>query len=497
MRRREFLKLGAAASAYSLLGVENLYGADNTNDYKAIVVLYQAGGNDSLNMFVPSGSDSKSGYSNYYNIRDNIRVSDTDLSLPVSNGELDLSQGNPYAKNDDISQSYMKGFYRHTDTNGNDLGYATNAIMPELAHLVNKGKVAIIANCGNLIKPVTKAQLQADKSLQPPFLFAHNHQEKLLYNGEASELDSTGWAGRVADHWANVNGADTIYGVTMAIRHTSHLLDGAYTSPLFIPANGPIIYYQIDSDLHDYSDFLNANRRDIFRKFYNKIRKHSFDYKNILVADWNNRPRFSTFSAKNAYGDTLFSLPNDTILNQHRSPMKAGDEFLGTMEAVAKWAKISKEKGLHRQIFYVKDGGYDTHHDQAKVHPARLRSVSMGLGDFYKALEEMGMENEVTVISISEFGRSTGNNGSGSDHAWGASYFMLGGAVKGGLYGTLPDLTLGSDDDLTHKGRLIPTISFTQYYATVLKWFGLDDTSLHNILPELSNFSIKDLGCFA
>ena len=165
------------------------------------------------------------------------------------------------------------------------------------------------------------------------------------------------------------------------------------------------------------------------------------------------------------------------------------------MEAVAKWAKISKDNNLHRQIFYVKDGGYDTHHNQARVHPTRLRSVSMGLGDFYKALKEMGMENEVTVISVSEFGRSTGNNGSGSDHAWGGSYFMLGGAVQGGLYGTLPDLTLGSDDDLTHKGRLIPTISFTQYYATVLKWFGLDDTSLANILPELSNFSTKDLGC--
>jgi uncharacterized protein (DUF1501 family) len=71
---------------------------------------------------------------------------------------------------------------------------------------------------------------------------------------------------------------------------------------------------------------------------------------------------------------------------------------------------------------------------------------------------------------------------------------VLGGSVQGGLYGTLPDLTLGGDDDYTHKGRLIPTTSNTQYFATVLRWFGLDDTSLDTLLPELQNFPQKDLG---
>ncbi len=492
IHRREFLKLGAAVGVSGLLGIENVYGADDTNDYKAIVVLYQAGGNDSLNMFIPSGNDPKTGYRNYADIRDNIRVSDTELQLQLDgNGNLDLSAGNPYANDNDLSKSYTKGFYRHKNANGNDLGYATNAVMPELAHLVDKGKVAIVANCGNLIQPATKAQLNADKRLQPPFLFAHNHQTKLLLNGEASRLDYTGWAGRVADHWLNVNG-NGIYGLNMAVRHKSHLFYGEKSSPLFVPANGPTVYYNIDSDLNNYTEFISASRRDLFRKFYNKIRQHSFLYQSTLKNDWNNAPAFRT---KNAYGGDLFSYPDDNILNQHNGP-KASDEMLGSMHAVAKWVKIGKEKGLHRQIFYVKDGGYDTHHNQTRQHPTRLRGLSMALGDFYRALEEIGMENDVTVISISEFGRSTGNNGSGSDHAWGASYFMLGGAVKGGVYGTLPDLTLGSEDDLTRKGRLIPTTSFTQYYATVLKWFGLDEESLDAILPELQNFMTQDLGCF-
>ena len=492
LQRREFLKLSAAVGAYGLLGVENIYADNDSSGYKAIVVLYQAGGNDSLNMFVPSSADTLTGYSNYAAIRDNIKVENNNLPLSVyDNGDLDLSGGNPYADGGDLSKSYTKGFYRHTDSSGKDLGYATNATMPELAHLVNKGKVAIVANCGNLIKPVTKAELSADKTLRPPFLFAHNHQTKLALNGVASELNFTGWAGRVADHWSNVNGG-SVYGVNIAIRHKSHLFYGEHSSALFIPANGPTTYYNIDSDLNKYTEFMNANRRDIFRNFYNKIRQHSFVYQNTLKEDWDNKA--PSFSSKNAYGGNLFSYPSSSTLDQHNG-QKTSDEMLGSMEAVAKWIKIGKDNGLKRQIFYVKDGGYDTHHNQVSQHPRRLRGVSMALGDFYKALEEMGMENEVTLMSVSEFGRSTGNNGSGSDHAWGGSYFMLGGAVKGGLYGTLPDLTLGSDDDLTHKGRLIPTTSFTQYYATALKWFGLDNTTLHTILPELSNFSgNEDLG---
>jgi uncharacterized protein (DUF1501 family) len=58
----------------------------------------------------------------------------------------------------------------------------------------------------------------------------------------------------------------------------------------------------------------------------------------------------------------------------------------------------------------------------------------------------------------------------------------------------MPDLTLGGDDDISHKGRLIPTTSMSQYYGTLLKWFGVDASTLDYILPELKNFSTQDLG---
>ena len=163
MKRRDFLKIGAVSAVYGAMGVSSLK-ADEASDYKAIVVLFHAGGNDSLNMFIPSGEDPQKGYPNYHNIRNNIRVEEKELTLPNSQ-ELHLTPGNnPYDVRNDLTLAYTKGFYRHEG-----LDYATNGLMPELAHLINRGKVAIVANCGNLIEPVTKEQLLSKKSLDHRF----------------------------------------------------------------------------------------------------------------------------------------------------------------------------------------------------------------------------------------------------------------------------------------------------------------------------------------
>ena len=491
LNRRNFLKLSSVATVYALSN-RLLNAADNIDDdYKAIVVIYKGGGNDSLNMFIPSSSDPKTGYSNYANIRNNIKVTDKSLDLLVDgNNELDLSAGNPYAMNNSLVDGYTKGFYRHVDDNGNDLGVATNALMPELAHLINQKQVAIIQNCGNIIQKATKTQLQNKTKPTPPFLYAHNHQTKLAFNGEAEFLDYTGWAGRLYDRWKDVNDGD-IYDMNISVGGVTHLFEGNITKPLSINPSGPSKYRNQNKVL--YENYLKLSRRDIFKKVYNDIRVHSFSMQDTIVDDWqNNSPDFSSLT--NAYGEKLFSKPSNETLSQS-SPVFASTSLLRQLEAVAKLAKIGKDRAsVKREIFYVFDGGYDTHNNQSQQHARKLRGVSMALGDFYKAIESMGMQNNITTITVSDFARSTGNNGDGSDHAWGGSYFVMGGAVKGGIYGIAPDLTLGSDDDMTKKGRLIPTTSFTQYYATVVKWFGADETTLNDVFPELENFAQKDLG---
>ena len=481
--RREFLQLSAVA--ISALAMPRSLFADSTSfsDYKALVVIHSGGGNDGFNMFVPSGSDPLKGYENYAKARDGIKVANQDLAISSNNNLLDLSAGNPYDMASDLSQAYVKGFYKHT---GMDL--ATNALMPEIAHLVNENKVAIVTNVGNLIEPATKVEFEGKTKNLPPFLFAHNHQTKLAMTGEASLLNYSGWAGRIADNWIDVNGGD-IYGMNINVGRSSHLFYGDKTKGLSIKAGGPSSYNQLKREIYD--ELLQNQESDKFKKLYQELQQHSFNMQDTIVDDWNNNA--PTFSSKNAYGGALFSEPSNSQLKQ-KKPTLTDTSILKQLKAVAKLAYIGKNRGLKRQIFFVSDGGYDTHNNQSVQHARKLRGLSLGIGDFTKALEEMGMANEVTTFNVSDFGRSIGSNGDGTDHGWGSNLFVVGGAVTGGLYGTLPDLTLGGTDDLSKKGRLIPTTSMSQYYGTIVKWFGADEAMLEIIVPELGNFSVKDLG---
>jgi len=100
----------------------------------------------------------------------------------------------------------------------------------------------------------------------------------------------------------------------------------------------------------------------------------------------------------------------------------------------------------------------------------------------------MGIENEVTTFTASDFGRTLTINGDGSDHGWGGHYMVMGGAVNGGnLYGEWPQYSLGANDDIG-KGRIIPTMSVNQYGAALGSWMGLSNTDLLEVFPDLDRF---------
>ena len=106
-----------------------------------------------------------------------------------------------------------------------------------------------------------------------------------------------------------------------------------------------------------------------------------------------------------------------------------------------------------------------------------------------RLLEEMGMEDQVTLFSASDFGRTLSSNGDGTDHAWGGNHFALGGGVQGGrLYGEYPeDLSLGNALD-TGRGRLVPTTSVDEYFAELALWLGVQPSDLGAMLPNLDRF---------
>ena len=150
--------------------------------------------------------------------------------------------------------------------------------------------------------------------------------------------------------------------------------------------------------------------------------------------------------------------------------------------------------GTKRQVFFVSIGGFDLHDNLIANHPALLGKVSDAMTAFYNATVELGVASKVTAFTASDFGRTLTSNGDGSDHGWGSHHFMVGGAVKGkAFYGNVPPVSVGStlaasDQQHVGQGRLLPTTSVDQYAATLAKWFGVADSEMAGILPNLSHF---------
>ena len=96
----------------------------------------------------------------------------------------------------------------------------------------------------------------------------------------------------------------------------------------------------------------------------------------------------------------------------------------------------------------------------------------------------------MTSFTASDFGRTLSSNGDGSDHGWGGHHFVVGGAVNGkNFYGTAPSVDIGNTaQDHVGQGRLIPSTSVDQYAATLAKWYGVPESDLFSILPNLKNF---------
>jgi uncharacterized protein (DUF1501 family) len=162
--------------------------------------------------------------------------------------------------------------------------------------------------------------------------------------------------------------------------------------------------------------------------------------------------------------------------------------------------------GASRQVFFVSIGGFDTHDAQNTQHAILYSQINQALRYFDDTLGGLGLRNQVTTFTASDFGRTFTSNGDGTDHGWGSHHLVMGGAVRGGdVYGQVPVLgsknrsnnNFDSSPDQLGNGSLLPTTSVDQFGATLGKWFGLSDTQLLEVFPNLKNFGVRDLGFMA
>ena len=143
-----------------------------------------------------------------------------------------------------------------------------------------------------------------------------------------------------------------------------------------------------------------------------------------------------------------------------------------------------------RDIFAVDLGGFDTHSNAKSDLTELLGQMDTAFTSFVAEMKLQGVWDKVTVVVISEFGRTLNSNGLGTDHGWAGNSFYFGGAVKGGnILGQYPtDLRSGMGTDVGN-GRLIPTTPWEGLWHGIAQWLGVEDGAImKRVMPNLENF---------
>ncbi|MAV47032.1 MAG: DUF1501 domain-containing protein [Alphaproteobacteria bacterium TMED89] len=127
-------------------------------------------------------------------------------------------------------------------------------------------------------------------------------------------------------------------------------------------------------------------------------------------------------------------------------------------------------------VLKLKISGFDTHEYQLGDHGRLLEDLAQALADLRTALRQSGHWDTTMIMTYSEFGRrATENRSSGTDHGTAAPHFLLGGSIRGGLYGEDPDLENLEDGDLRY------TLDYRSLYDLILaRWFGLNQNRFSN-----------------
>lgn len=408
-------------------------------DYKALVCVFLSGGSDGHNTIVPLTQSELNIY----------KAARGSLALPDGNGPLlpvETLTGTPFGLNP-----------------------AFVAIHPLWA----QGRLAVLANTGMLVQPVTRAEFLANSVPLPTNLFSHSDQIQQMQTGIPSASGGTGWGARAADVMQPLNGSSS-FPATVSISGPAlfckgNVVQSASLFPGFnLDVSGMSLWPQAAADARKagLQQVLQFDSGMELVQAANHVRQDALALNALL-------------SGSSATIATPF--PGTSLGNQ--------------LKQVAKIIKLRSTTGMSRQVFFCSLGGFDTHGAQSWQHWDLLRQVSEALAAFYTSTEEMGIADRVTSFTLSDFGRTLQPSGSGSDHGWGSHQLILGGAVRGGnVYGTFPSMALSGPDDSGTRGALIPTTSTDQYGGTLAAWLGVPTAQLASVFPNIGKFATPTLG---
>lgn len=449
--RRDFLKkfsqltLGAssfyAASAQFQLANALVQPGD---PYKALVCIFLLGGNDAFNTLIPSGDTE---YNLYKTTRQTLAIEQSSL-LPISpNNNIGLQLG-------------------------------LHPSMADAQELFANGQLAFISNVGALVEPVSKTTYKNNSALLPPQLFSHNDQQTFMQSLQSS-TKRNGWSGRAADAMLNVNTNQKL-SMNISLSGSNIWQTGTSVVPYSVDSNGVKELENFDKKS---TESRELSRIQIYQTLLTQQHAHPF------VSEFARSQKLAWELA----GEVKQALDAQTPLT---TVFPANNQLAANLKMVAQLISARAALGVTRQTFFVGVGDYDTHGDQLRRHINLLAQLSAALKAFYAATVELGVSDQVTSFTTSDFGRTLTSNGDGTDHGWGSHQMVMGGAIKGkNIYGSYPNLTVNSVDDIG-EGRIIPTTSIDQYAATLASWYGVPATEFTTVFPNLHRFNTPTLNFF-
>jgi len=449
MARRAFLKRSAALGISSSLTPWALQlammgeaAAAPAGDYKALVCVFFSGGNDYANTFVPVDNTH---YSQYASLRGALATAQNNLLATALTPTTALADG---------------------------LQYALAPQLAPLKQLWDDQHLAVQLNVGPLVVPTTKAQYTAKSVPLPPKLFSHNDQTSLWQSG-LTEGAISGWGGRMGDLLMSLNSNSVFTCISSSGNAT--LLSGETVVQYQVGTSGATAISGIKSApygstacMHALNALITRPTPHLFAEEYTRVTRRSIDTQALVAAGVNSVTL-----------NTVFDSTNNLAMQ---------------LKIVARLIGARATFGAKRQVFLVSIGGFDLHDNLVANHPALLTRVANAMRSFYDATVELGVAQNVTTFTASDFGRTFTTNGDGSDHGWGSHHLVMGGAVHGKqFYGTAPTMVVRGPDDIGN-GQLLPTTSVDQYAATFATWMGVAASDMEWVMPNIGNFASPNLG---
>jgi uncharacterized protein (DUF1501 family) len=446
LRRSGQLAMTGTALPFALnLAAMGEAAAFDATDYKALVCVFLNGGNDYANTVVTYDDPT---YAKYYAVRNagGIALGKAALAPTLLTPTVPLANGRQYA---------------------------LNPAMTAMANLFNSGKAAVQLNVGPLVVPLTRAQYDARSAAVPAKLMSHNDQAA-MWQSLGTEGAPSGWGGRIGDLALSSNSNSTF--TCISASGNAVFVSGQNAVQYQISTGGAVALSAVKSNVYGSSTvkstmatLISQQRAHLMENEYNRVTTRAVASETLVTASLGSSSAVSTaFPGNNGLADQL--------------------------KIVARLIAARGALGVKRQVFFVSLGGFDLHDNLNAQHPALLGKLSDAMAAFYNATVELGVSQQVTAFTASDFGRTLVPNGNGADHGWGSHHFMVGGAVNGkAFYGTPPPVSVtytAAADDQWHigQGRLLPSTSVDQYAATLARWFGVADAELNAILPNLHNF---------